>query len=92
MSESPSTLPEPAPFGDWLTARRRDAGLSRAELAGRLGINEDTYRAWEENRSRPKDRDRPAVAAALGVPLQWLSNAAAGGDAYIKARAAQVRT
>lgn len=84
-------LPPLAPLGAWLIARRADANLTRAEFAARLQMPEDTVRAWEEDRGRPKDRDRAAVAAALGVPLTWLSNAAAGGDEYIKARAAQVR-
>lgn len=44
---------------------REAASLTQAQLAGRLGVREETMRAWESGRKAPRGRKREAYAKLL---------------------------
>jgi transcriptional regulator with XRE-family HTH domain len=55
--------------GAWLQGLRANAGLSQAELAGRLGLKQATFIAQLENGYGPIPFEQVAAwAKALGVP------------------------
>jgi DNA-binding XRE family transcriptional regulator len=55
-----------------LTQLREEAGLSKAELARRAGINERTVRNIEHGVYKPSLDTAMALAKALEVPFQAL--------------------
>ena len=57
--------PEPRTLGERLRARRRALGLSIAEAAQRLGVDEGTFGKWERQNSKPLERHVGAVTAFL---------------------------
>ena len=63
---------ETATFGDRLAAARDAAGLSRKELAQRVGIKSSTLRSWEDDLSEPRANRLSMVAGLLGVSISWL--------------------
>lgn len=72
-----STMPHRIPawtFGDRLRKARRDAGLSQAELAYRLGTTDKSVANWESSSSTPRDLIAVArlVEEATGVSAEWL--------------------
>jgi DNA-binding XRE family transcriptional regulator len=44
-------------LGEQIVTMRRCRGLSREELAGRLGVDESTLRDWEHGERRPPKRN-----------------------------------
>jgi transcriptional regulator with XRE-family HTH domain len=57
--------------GDFLTARRKELGLTREALAEQLGIGLKNVESWEQGYARPKHyRDR--LAKALGLTYEQL--------------------
>ncbi|HEY0781727.1 MAG TPA: helix-turn-helix transcriptional regulator [Thermoanaerobaculia bacterium] len=64
---APRRFPDaPSQLGGQIKARRREAGLSRKDLALRLGVTRDAVRAWETGRANPGAKRYPAVVAFLG--------------------------
>lgn len=51
-----------------LNRLRREAGLTLAEVATRLGVSKPTVWAWEKGKARPLPERIEAIADALGVP------------------------
>jgi transcriptional regulator with XRE-family HTH domain len=61
-----------ATFGDRLAGAREAAGLTQEELARRLGVREETLRAWEDDLSEPRANRVQMLAGMLGVSMTWL--------------------
>jgi len=61
-----------ATLGDRLGAAREKAGLSRGELARRLGVQRATVAAWEADRSEPRANRLQMVSGMLNVSVGWL--------------------
>ena len=61
-----------ATFGDRVTGAREAAGLSREDLALRLGVRLRTIRAWEEDMAEPRANKLQMLAGLLNVSLRWL--------------------
>jgi transcriptional regulator with XRE-family HTH domain len=59
--------------GDRLLQARLDTGLTRSELAKRVGApSRDRVRQWELGLERPQPRMVPLLAAAVGIKALWL--------------------
>lgn len=78
-------------FGDRLRKIRREAELSQADFADRIGVGHGSLANWESDLS--KCRDEVAVARAIerefGVPATWtlgLDDDAGDGDEFVTAR------
>lgn len=52
-----------------ITVLRQRAGLSRPELARRIGVTGEAIRLIEAGRRRPRERTVLAIANVLGVDL-----------------------
>ncbi len=63
---------ETSTFGDRLALAREAAGLSQAQLAGRLGVKPQTLRNWEEDRAAPRSSRLQILAGLLNVSMVWL--------------------
>ena len=63
---------ERATFGDRLTFAREAAGLSQADLAGRLGVEGERVAGWEADTDEPRANRLQMIAGMLGVSLAWL--------------------
>lgn len=61
-----------ATLGDRLTAARETAGMSRADLARRLGVRQATLAGWEDDRAEPRANRMHMLAGMLGVSMRWL--------------------
>lgn len=59
-------------LGDRLRAARRAAGLSRGELADKLGLKARTVKGWERNELEPRPDKMTKLAGLLNVSLKWL--------------------
>ena len=55
-----------------LRAARLRAGLSRSELAQRVGVSEATVKGWENGTRAPKASTHAALAKSLGVAFEEL--------------------
>lgn len=62
-------------LGHRLNRLRREAGLTLADVAAVLGVSKPTVWAWEKGKARPLPERLGAIAAALGVPPEALSDA-----------------
>ncbi|MEI4473400.1 helix-turn-helix domain-containing protein [Frigidibacter sp. MR17.24] len=71
--------PETATFGDRVTGAREAAGLSRDELAARMGIRLDTLVAWEEDMAEPRGNKLQMLSGVTGVSIPWLLTGAGEG-------------
>jgi transcriptional regulator with XRE-family HTH domain len=69
-------------LGDKLTRLRRAKGLSKTDLAGRLGVTATSICYWEQGRSRPRLARLQALSQLLDVsPAELLApDGAPGGD------------
>ena len=70
---------EIATFGDRVAGAREVMGLSRQQLAERLGIKEETLSKWEEDRSEPRANKLQMLAGVLNVSMIWLMTGEGGG-------------
>jgi transcriptional regulator with XRE-family HTH domain len=74
------TLPANAQTAEGLGTRinrlRREAGLTLADVAVVLGVSKPTVWAWEKGKARPLPERLGAIAAALGVAPDALTDAA----------------
>lgn len=61
-----------ATFGDRIAGAREAAGLSRSEMARRLGVQPKTVRHWEEDVSEPRANKLQMLAGLLAVSMGWL--------------------
>jgi putative transcriptional regulator len=69
----PRPLSKPRPEqGARLYDLRTAAGLSQAELAERIGVQQQTIAFWEQSDKPPRSDLLPALAEVLGVRLQDL--------------------
>ncbi|TRD11590.1 helix-turn-helix domain-containing protein [Erythrobacter insulae] len=66
-----ATLAEP--FGARLNRLRRERGLTLADVAASLEVSKPTVWAWEKGKARPLPERIAAIAAALGVTVDELS-------------------
>ncbi len=64
--------PDSATFGDRVAGAREHAGMSRAQLARRLGVKKATLAAWEEDLSEPRANRLSMMAGLLNVSIVWL--------------------
>lgn len=56
---------------DYAIARKR-LGLTQAQLAQKLGVDQSTVALWERGKTRPKVTMLPAAAAVYGVTVDEL--------------------
>jgi transcriptional regulator with XRE-family HTH domain len=61
-------------YAAMLKSLRERAGLSQAELARRLGINQPSLSRWESGQGEPGLSIIRPLAAALGVDIETLVN------------------
>lgn len=63
---------ETATFGDRLAGAREQAGLSAADLALKLGVDEESLTAWEHDLREPRANRLQMLTGILGVSVGWL--------------------
>jgi transcriptional regulator with XRE-family HTH domain len=63
-------------LGVRLNRLRREAGLTLADVANRLGVSKPTVWAWEKGKARPLPERMAAIAQALGAAPDDLTEAA----------------
>lgn len=61
-----------ATFGDRLAGAREAAGMTREDLARRLGVRIKTMAAWEQDVSEPRGNRLQMLAGMLNVSMRWL--------------------
>src|SRR5690554_4232762 len=61
-----------ATFGDRVAAAREAAGMSRKQMARRLGVKLGTVRGWEDDLSEPRANKLSMMAGLLNVSIVWL--------------------
>ena len=61
-------------LGERLRKAREEAGLTRREVSDRLGVTEETIRAWETDEDSPGPRvaQAPAICELFRVSPRWL--------------------
>lgn len=79
------------PLGIKLNRLRRDRGMTLADIAGKLGVSKPTVWAWEKSKARPVPSRLPDIAAALGISVQELGEAAPAGEASAVTEECRVR-
>ena len=62
-------------LGVRLNRLRREAGMTLADVALRLGVSKPTVWAWEKGKARPLPERMAAIAAALGAAPEDLAEA-----------------
>jgi transcriptional regulator with XRE-family HTH domain len=62
--------PEPATLPEALLAERRRRGLEIRKAAAVVGVDEGTWRRWEQGEWRPTRRTAPALDALFGRPVR----------------------
>ena len=72
---------ETATFGDRLAGAREAAGMSRAQIAERLGASIDVIEAWEDNVAEPRSNRLIRLSGILNVSVMWLLNGEGDGVA-----------
>lgn len=72
MGRTPSKEGESMSFGEQLRKRREELGISRVELAGRLGISRSAVGNYETGVSAPKEEVLLRLFDALGVDPNYL--------------------
>lgn len=53
-------------FSSWIKTRRRELGLTQADLAARLDVDKQSVSNWECGRSAPWPKEEDRVRRALG--------------------------
>ena len=74
------------PLAQRLAALRRDAGLSQADLAQRIGTSASNVAFWELSGTPPRGEILPALARALGVSVDELLGVTPPKPAVAKGR------
>ncbi|MEM7268625.1 MAG: helix-turn-helix transcriptional regulator [Pseudomonadota bacterium] len=69
-----------ATFGDRIVSAREALGLSQAQLARRLGVQENTLSDWESDRAEPRANKLQMLAGVLNVSLVWLMSGEGDGS------------
>lgn len=72
IAVSPASSHEP--LGKRLNRLRREAGLTLADVASALSVSKPTVWAWEKGKARPLPERLDAIAAALGVTRDVLTD------------------
>ncbi|MEL7447211.1 MAG: helix-turn-helix domain-containing protein [Pseudomonadota bacterium] len=86
-ASAPASGPFPAlgaggdALGYKLNKLRRERGLTLAQIADQLGVSKPTVWAWEKSKARPLPERLEAIAAALDVAIEELTDAGVPGDA-----------
>ena len=70
---------ENSTFGDRLAGAREAAGMTRAQLARRMGLKTGTIDKWEEDLAEPRANRLQMMSGILGVSLTWLLTATGEG-------------
>ncbi len=70
---------ETATFGDRLAGAREASGMSRKQLAERLGVRIRTIRAWEDDVLEPRSSRLLGLSGVLNVSIMWLLNGEGDG-------------
>lgn len=70
----PGALSRGEPLGMRLNRLRRERGLTLAEVAEVLGVSKPTVWAWEKGKAKPLPERLDAIAAALGVSSEDLTD------------------
>lgn len=60
--------------GERIRAARKQAGLTQRELADRLHIAYTGIGQWESDKRKPKRSTLERIAAALGAPVEYLTD------------------
>lgn len=68
--------PAVATIGDRIRLARKAAGLSQADLAGRVGVTQPAVANWESGVHDPRRLMLARLADALSAPLEWLAEGA----------------
>ena len=63
---------EPILFGQRLKNARDAMGLSREQMAERIGVKRATIEKWESGKVEPRANRLQTLASMLNVPLLWL--------------------
>ncbi len=63
-------MEDPLSFGEWLKCRRKELGLTQAELAERVNCTLSTLRKIETGLRRPSKQLAGLLARSLGVPAK----------------------
>lgn len=71
--------PENSTLGDRLAGAREAAGMTRAELARRMGLKLSTINKWEDDLAEPRANRLQMLSGLLGVSLKWLLTAEGDG-------------
>ena len=59
-------------FSERLKDLRRQAGLTQVEVAGELGISQQSYASWERGVKRPTQENLVKIAQILNVSVDYL--------------------
>lgn len=70
---------ENSTFGDRLAGAREAAGMTREQLARRMGLKSSTIDKWEEDLAEPRANRLQMMSGLLGVSLTWLLTAQGEG-------------
>lgn len=70
---------ENSTFGDRLAGAREAAGMTRDQLARRMGLKSSTIDKWEEDLAEPRANRLQMMSGLLGVSLTWLLTAKGEG-------------
>lgn len=70
---------EASTFGDRMVGARERMGMTRQDLAKRLGVKVSTVEHWEDDLSEPRANKLQLLAGVLNVSLTWLLTAEGEG-------------
>ena len=68
-------------WGGIIAARRRQANLSQADLAARIGVRRATISAWEADRASPRGQSMQLLIGELGITGEELVRTTIGEGA-----------
>lgn len=70
---SPKNIEEAGSIGERIRIARKDAGLSQADLARRIGVSQPAIATWESGVHDPRRLALARLADALATPVEWLA-------------------